>query len=70
MSDARQISDNYADLVTLAARQALAVDITMSKDSQGQWNTSDVMTFMKDVGNLRWVVWVLSYLITRLAYSF
>ena len=56
MSDARQISDNYADLVTLAARQALAVDITMSKDSQGQWNTSDVMTFMKDVGNSRWVI--------------
>ncbi|KAK0199092.1 hypothetical protein F5146DRAFT_120113 [Armillaria mellea] len=53
MSDARQISDNYADLVTLAARQALAVDITVSKDSKGQWNTSDVMTFMKDVGNSR-----------------
>ncbi|KAK0246464.1 DUF1793-domain-containing protein [Armillaria nabsnona] len=53
MSDAGQISDNYADLVTLAARQALAVDITVSKDSQGQWNTSDVMTFMRDVGNSR-----------------
>ncbi len=39
MSDARQISDNYADLVTLAARQTLAVDITVSKDSEGQWNT-------------------------------
>ncbi|KAG7452128.1 uncharacterized protein BT62DRAFT_990443 [Guyanagaster necrorhizus] len=53
VSDARQVSDNYADLVTLAARQALAVDITVSKDSEGQWNTSDVMTFMKDVGNSR-----------------
>ncbi|KAK0246503.1 hypothetical protein EDD85DRAFT_897226 [Armillaria nabsnona] len=53
MSDARQISDNYADLVTLAARQTLAVDITVSKDSEGQWNTLDVMTFMKDVGNSR-----------------
>ncbi|KAK0199053.1 hypothetical protein F5146DRAFT_118166 [Armillaria mellea] len=53
MSDARQISDNYADLVALAARQALAVDITVSKDSAGQWNTSDIMTFMKDVGNSR-----------------
>ncbi|KAK0481513.1 hypothetical protein IW261DRAFT_1681573 [Armillaria novae-zelandiae] len=51
VSDARQISDSYADLVTLAARQALAVDITVSKDSQGQWNTSDIMTFMRDVGN-------------------
>ncbi|PBL00369.1 hypothetical protein ARMGADRAFT_1072730 [Armillaria gallica] len=53
MSDARQISENYADLVALAARQALAVDITVSKDSQGQWNTSDIMTFMRDVGNSR-----------------
>ncbi|SJL15644.1 uncharacterized protein ARMOST_19148 [Armillaria ostoyae] len=53
MSDARQISDNYADLVTLAARQALAVDITVSRDSKGQWNASDVMSFMKDVGNSR-----------------
>ncbi|KAK0481514.1 hypothetical protein IW261DRAFT_1334456 [Armillaria novae-zelandiae] len=53
MSDAREISDNYADLVTLAARQALAVDITVSKDSEGQWNTSDIMTFMRDVGNSR-----------------
>ncbi|KAK0481511.1 hypothetical protein IW261DRAFT_1606804 [Armillaria novae-zelandiae] len=53
VSDARQISDSYADLVTLAARQALAVDITVSKDSQGQWNTSDVMSFMRDVGNSR-----------------
>ncbi|KAK0481475.1 hypothetical protein IW261DRAFT_1334705 [Armillaria novae-zelandiae] len=53
MSDARQISNNYVDLVTLAARQALAVDITVSRDSKGQWNTSDVMTFMKDVGNSR-----------------
>ncbi|KAK0500707.1 hypothetical protein EDD18DRAFT_1434560 [Armillaria luteobubalina] len=52
VSDARQISDNYADLVTLAARQALAVDITVSKDSTGQWNTSDIMTFMKDVGRV------------------
>ncbi|KAK0500708.1 hypothetical protein EDD18DRAFT_1101725 [Armillaria luteobubalina] len=53
VSDARQISDNYADLVTLAARQALAVDITVSKDRQGQWNTSDVMSFMRDMGNSR-----------------
>ncbi|KAK0208960.1 hypothetical protein DFS33DRAFT_488996 [Desarmillaria ectypa] len=53
MSDTRQISDNYADLVTIAARQALAVDVTVSKDSKGQWNTSDIMTFMKDVGNSR-----------------
>ncbi|KAK0441136.1 hypothetical protein EV421DRAFT_751118 [Armillaria borealis] len=51
ISEARQISDNYADLVALATRQALAVDITVSKDSDDQWNTSDVMTFMKDIGD-------------------
>ncbi|KAK0499071.1 hypothetical protein EDD18DRAFT_1350503 [Armillaria luteobubalina] len=51
VSDARNISDEYADLVTLAARQALAVDITVSKDSTGQWNKSDIMTFMRDMGN-------------------
>ena len=67
MSDARQISDNYADLVALAARQALAVDITVSKDSAGQWNTSDIMTFMKDVGNSRCVIWIPSYPISRLS---
>ncbi|KAK0466308.1 uncharacterized protein EV420DRAFT_1617584 [Desarmillaria tabescens] len=53
MSDARRVSDNYADLVALAARQALAVDITVSRDSNGQWNTSDVMSFMRDMGDSR-----------------
>ncbi|KAK0482633.1 hypothetical protein IW261DRAFT_1592352 [Armillaria novae-zelandiae] len=51
ISDARQISDDYADLVGLAARQALAVDITVSKGRDNQWNTSDVMIFMKDMGH-------------------
>ncbi|KAK0463852.1 uncharacterized protein EV420DRAFT_1264522 [Desarmillaria tabescens] len=51
MYDARQISDNYADLVALAARQALAIDITVSQDN-GQWNRSDVMAFMRDMDNL------------------
>ncbi|KAK0466307.1 uncharacterized protein EV420DRAFT_1261099 [Desarmillaria tabescens] len=53
MSDTRRVSDNYADLVALAARQALAVDITVSRDSNGQWNTSDVMSFMRDMGDSR-----------------
>ncbi|KAK0196527.1 hypothetical protein F5146DRAFT_1129307 [Armillaria mellea] len=51
ISEARQISENYADLIALAARQALAVDITVSKGSDSQWNTSDIMTFMKDIGD-------------------
>ncbi|KAK0211727.1 hypothetical protein IW262DRAFT_1519488 [Armillaria fumosa] len=51
ISNASQISDDYADLVGLAARQALAVDITVSKDRDNQWNTSDVMTFMKGIGD-------------------
>ncbi|KAK0496795.1 hypothetical protein EDD18DRAFT_1386124 [Armillaria luteobubalina] len=51
ISNASQISDDYADLVGLAARQALAVDITVSKDHDNRWNMSDVMTFMKGVGD-------------------
>ncbi|PBK74135.1 hypothetical protein ARMSODRAFT_1014448 [Armillaria solidipes] len=54
VSDASQISDNYADLVALAARQAMAIDITVSasQDNEGQWNGSDVMAFVRDMDNL------------------
>ncbi|KAF9039547.1 DUF1793-domain-containing protein [Hymenopellis radicata] len=53
LSDAKAVSTDYADLVSLAARQALAVDITVSHGSDGTFNTSDVMTFMRDTGNSR-----------------
>ncbi|KAK0486184.1 hypothetical protein IW261DRAFT_1663945 [Armillaria novae-zelandiae] len=52
MSNTSQFSDNYADLVALAARQAFAIDITASQDNEGQWNGSDVMAFVRDMDNL------------------
>ncbi|KAF8885606.1 hypothetical protein BD779DRAFT_1442269 [Infundibulicybe gibba] len=51
-SDALSISQDYADLVSLSVRQTVGgIDITASKGSDGQWNTSDVMMFMKSVGD-------------------
>ncbi|KAJ7195683.1 hypothetical protein GGX14DRAFT_674779 [Mycena pura] len=52
LQDAGRVSSNYADLVSLATRQTMAgVELTVSKNSAGEWNTSDVMAFMKDVGS-------------------
>ena len=51
---AQSISSEYSDLVSLAARQTFgAIDITVSRGSDGQWNTSDAMIFMKNMGNNR-----------------
>ncbi|KAJ7073128.1 hypothetical protein C8F01DRAFT_269171 [Mycena amicta] len=52
LADASAISQEYADLVSLGLRQALAgVEITVSNGSNGGYNTSDVLAFMKDLGN-------------------
>ncbi|KAJ7195913.1 hypothetical protein GGX14DRAFT_674126 [Mycena pura] len=52
LQDAGRVSSNYADLVSLATRQTMAgVELTVSKNGAGEWNTSDVMAFMKDVGS-------------------
>ncbi|EMD37366.1 hypothetical protein CERSUDRAFT_114039 [Gelatoporia subvermispora B] len=52
IQNATKISPQYADLVSLAARQVFgAIDITVSAGSDGQWNSSDVQIFMKDIGN-------------------
>ncbi|KAJ7875604.1 hypothetical protein B0H13DRAFT_2549988 [Mycena leptocephala] len=52
LQDAMAISQNYADLVSLGTRQAMAgVEITLSMLQGGRFNLSDVMAFMKDVGN-------------------
>ncbi|KAJ3967181.1 hypothetical protein EV361DRAFT_931862 [Lentinula raphanica] len=49
---ANAISSNYADLVTLAARQVMAgMEITVGVGSNGQINASDIQFFMKDIGN-------------------
>ncbi|KAJ7091741.1 hypothetical protein C8R44DRAFT_719651 [Mycena epipterygia] len=52
LQDAGAVSQNYRDLISLATRQAMAgVEITVSVTAAGEWNTSDVQAFMKDVGN-------------------
>ncbi|KAF8885598.1 hypothetical protein BD779DRAFT_1673561 [Infundibulicybe gibba] len=51
-SDALSISQDYADLVSLSARQTMSgIDITISNGTDGQWNTSGITTFMKSVGD-------------------
>jgi hypothetical protein len=46
-SDANKISADYASVVALSIRQALgACELTISKNSDGTWNTNDVMLFM------------------------
>ncbi|KAF7329563.1 hypothetical protein MKEN_00219200 [Mycena kentingensis (nom. inval.)] len=52
LADANKISSDYADLVSLGLRQALAgVEITVPRQSDGTYNTSDVLAFLKDTGN-------------------
>lgn len=47
-SDASAISTDYASIVALSIRQAFgATEITISKKSDGSWNTADVLMFMK-----------------------
>ena len=52
MGNASKVSSHYVDLVSLATRQTLgSLDITVSTDSTGQPNASDVRIFMKDLGS-------------------
>ncbi|KIK53996.1 hypothetical protein GYMLUDRAFT_178075 [Collybiopsis luxurians FD-317 M1] len=52
ISDSSKISPDYTGLVSLASRQVMAgLDITIGLDSNGQVNTSDILIFMKDIGN-------------------
>ena len=47
-ADAESISSTYAGLVALSVRQAFgAIEFTLSKDSAGNYNTSDILVFMK-----------------------
>jgi hypothetical protein len=40
----------YSDLISLAIRQVLSsTELTIAKGSDGAFNTSDVMLFMRDV---------------------
>ncbi|KAF8641549.1 hypothetical protein AX16_009926 [Volvariella volvacea WC 439] len=51
LSEASAVSTQYANLVSMTARQAFAAsEITISRDASGQFNRSDVKAFMKDLG--------------------
>ncbi|EIM84853.1 uncharacterized protein STEHIDRAFT_60541 [Stereum hirsutum FP-91666 SS1] len=53
LTAAQNISSDYADIVSLAARQVFAateLTISQSSDGSGSYNTSDVMIFMKNIG--------------------
>ncbi|THH29207.1 hypothetical protein EUX98_g4981, partial [Antrodiella citrinella] len=52
LGDSSNISSTYSNLVSIAARQTIgATELTVANGTDGKWNTSDVMMFMKDVGN-------------------
>ncbi|KAH8120127.1 DUF1793-domain-containing protein [Phellopilus nigrolimitatus] len=51
-SDAKAISSDYADVVALSIRQAFgATEITVSKNPDGSFNSSDVLVFMKEISS-------------------
>jgi hypothetical protein len=53
-NDALGVSTDYRDLVSFTARQTIgATEITVSRDTNGDWNMSDIKMFMKDIGNGR-----------------
>ncbi|KAF7329621.1 hypothetical protein MKEN_00225100 [Mycena kentingensis (nom. inval.)] len=52
LADAHNISPDYADLVSLGLRQALAgMELTLSPDNNGNYNPSNVVAFLKNNGN-------------------
>ena len=53
MIDATAISSEYLDLISLVFRSTIsALEITMSKNPDGNYNSSDIMVFLKDIGNI------------------
>lgn len=49
----QQFSSQYADLLTLTLRQVMSsTEITISQTADGNWNTSDVKSFMKNMGGI------------------
>lgn len=53
ITDASAISADYAAVVSLSIRQAFgATEITLPRTTDGSWNTSDVLMFMKGTSNL------------------
>ncbi|KZP32941.1 DUF1793-domain-containing protein [Athelia psychrophila] len=51
-SDASAISDDYAAIVALSIRQAMGgIELTISKNSDGSWNTNDTLVFLKEISS-------------------
>ena len=46
-----EISSGYSDLLALTARQILgSIDITLALGNDGNWNFTDMLVFMKNMG--------------------
>lgn len=51
-NDASAISEDYAGIVALSIRQAMgSMEVTISKTTDGSWNTDDVLVFMKEISS-------------------
>ncbi len=51
-ADAKKVSDDYASIVALSIRQGFgATEITVSKNSDGSFDTSNALTFMKEISS-------------------
>ncbi|ESK94383.1 glutaminase, partial [Moniliophthora roreri MCA 2997] len=51
-TDANKISADYASIAALSVRQAFgATEVTISRNSDGSWNTNDVIVFMKEISS-------------------
>lgn len=53
IADGQKYSQNYANLLTLTLRQAMgAIDITLVKEVDGNWNSTNIKAFMKNMGSV------------------
>ncbi|KAI0737538.1 DUF1793-domain-containing protein [Daedaleopsis nitida] len=51
-ADAKKISADYADIVALSIRQGFgAIEITVARNQDGSFDTSNAMTFMKEISS-------------------
>jgi hypothetical protein len=51
-ADAGAISSTYADICTLSIRQIFgAIELTISKNSDKSYNTSDLLLFLKEISS-------------------
>ena len=53
LSAASNISPEYASIISLVTRQVMGGgEITMTKNSDGSWDETDVMMFIKDIAHI------------------